>query len=224
MIKMFRSLSFVFVIIALASCTKEKVSPKINFNYSFYPLALTKVWLYNVDSTHYSFFNGTTISYKFQIKDSVANTFTDATNRLAYRVERYVKKPNEILWKYQKTISRTVTTRAAEELIDNKIYTRLVFPPILGATWNANTKNDLLKNEFEITETLDTYTQNNLNFNNTLISYFEDTNLIREDVITHIYADAVGLISAEVTAVDLDITTAKIKDGYISKMKLISFK
>ncbi len=222
--KTFNSLIFLLLLIYLVSCKKESLAPSIDFKYNFYPLALTNVFVYNVDSTNYSGFAGSAINYKFQIKDSVAGTFTDADNNLAYRIERYKKNENQTLWQYQKTISRTVKTRTAEELIDNKIYIRLVFPTDLGATWNGNSKNNLLKNEFSITNILETYTQNSLQFANTIITHFEDKNLIEEDVITNIYAQNVGLISSEVRAVKLNINNAKITDGYEFKMELVSYK
>jgi hypothetical protein len=220
----FKSLIFLFLMVAMVSCKNDKLTPDVDFKYNFYPLALSKVWVYNVDSTVYSTFAAGSVKYQFQIKDTITNTFTDASNNLAYRVERYVKKLNETSWKYQKTISRTLKTRTVEELIDNKIYTRLVFPADLNAIWNANSKNNLLENEFSITETFNTYTQNNLQFGNTLIAHFEDTNLIEEDIKTYIYSQDVGLISAEVKAVDLDITNGKITNGFVSTMKLDSYK
>lgn len=224
MTKTFNCLSFLFLMITLFSCKKESLAPAIDFKYNFYPLALTNVLVYNVDSTDYSGFAGNPVNYKFQLKDSVASTFTDAVNNLAYRIERYKKNENETLWQYQKTISRTVKPRSAEELINNKIYIRMVFPTDLGATWNANSKNNSKENEFSITDILETYTQNNLQFANTIITHFEDKNLIEEDVITNIYAQNVGLISAEVRAVDLKFNTAEITNGYEYKMELVSFK
>ncbi len=222
--KMFKNFGFLFLIACFFSCSKDNLTPNIDFKYNFYPLALTKVLVYNVDSIDYRGFAGEPVSYKFQIKDSVANTFTDASNNLAYRIERYKKNENQTLWQYQKTISRTIKTRTAEELIDNKNYIRLVFPTNLGAIWNGNSKNDLLKKEFAVTELLDSYTQNNLQFNKTLTTHFEDTNLIREDIETHIYAENVGLISSEVRAVDLNIANSRIIDGFIYKLKLVSYK
>lgn len=224
MTKTFNCLSILFLMFALVSCKKESLAPAIDFKYNFYPLALTNVLVYNVDSTDYSAFAGSATNYKFQIKDSVANTFTDVNNNLAYRIERYKKTANETIWQYQKTISRTIKPRTAEELIDNKIYIRLVFPTDLGVTWNANSKNNLRENEFSITDILETYTQNSLQFDNTIITHFEDKNLIKEDVITNIYAQNIGLISAEVRAVELNIENANITNGYVYKMELVSYK
>lgn len=222
--KNFNCISFLFLLISLVSCKKESLAPAIDFKYNFYPLALTNVLVYNVDSTDYSSFAGIAINYKFQIKDSVASTFTDTNNNLAYRIERYKKTANETLWQYQKTILRTVKSRVAEELIDNKIFIRLVFPPEIGASWDANSKNNSTENQFFITDLLKTYTQNSLQFDTTIITHFEDKNLIKEDVITNIYAQNVGLISSEVRAVELNIDNAKITNGYVYKIELISYK
>lgn len=212
-----------FLILCVLSCKKESLVPAIDFNYNFYPLALSKVWVYNVDSTAYSLFKGNK-NYKFKIKDTITNTFTDASNRLAYRVERYIQKQNETLWVYQKTISRTLTVRTAEELIDNKIYVRLVFPTAFGNSWNGNSKNDIIEKEFAITNVADAYLLNNLQFGSNVTSHFEEINLIREDIETHIYAQNVGLIKSNVRAVDVNENNAAIKDGFIYSMELVSYK
>ncbi len=222
MIKMFKVLGFLFLMFVIISCNKDNPSP--DFKYNFYPLALKKVLIYEVDSTDINSFNKTTKNFKFQIKDSIADTYIDATNRTAYRIERYKKQANETVWRFQKIISRVLNTRNAEETIDNKTYIRLVFPPEIGTSWNGNSKNDFIEKEFSITEMYDTFSLKNLAFKNTLITHFEEVNLIREDKESHTYAQGVGLIASDVRAVDVDISNQKITNGFFYTMQLIAYR
>jgi len=208
--------------LTVLSCNKD--SPAIDFKYNFYPLALQKVLIYDVDSTAISSFTNTTRNFKFQIKDSVANTFIDATNRTAFRIERYKKLQNETVWKFQKTISRLLNTRSAQENIGNNTFIRLVFPPELGTSWNGNSKNSSLQKEFSITKIFDSFSSNNLSFSKTIITHFEEVNLIREDIETYTYAQDVGLIASDVRAVDVNISNQRITNGFFYTMKLVAFR
>jgi hypothetical protein len=213
---------FWFLIVALSACKKDSIAPPIDFNYNYYPLSLTKVLIYNVDSTGYNGYTNTSQNFKFQIKDSVAETYLDDNNRPTFRIERYKKIAD--VWQFQKTIARLLTARIAEETIDNKNYVRLVFPAVIDTYWNMNSKNTLGDLETYISETNDNVTINGLTFNKTLNSYTENINLIRKDIQKNIYAQDVGLISSDITAVDLNISTGAIVNGYVYSMKIVSYK
>ena len=214
--------SFLFLIIGLSACKKDSLAPAVDFKYNYYPLSLTKVLIYDVDSTAYDGFANSSKNFKFQIKDSVADTFKDDNNRQVFRIERYKKIAG--VWKYHKTITRLLTIRSAEETIDNKTYIRMVFPAEIDTYWDVNSKNILNNLETSINKTYDNLSVNNLNFNNALQTYSENKNLIEETVETNIYAPDIGLISSDVRAVDLKIETGKITNGYEYTMKVNSYK
>ena len=214
--------SFLFLMIGLSACKKDSLAPAVDFKYNYYPLSLNKVLIYDVDSTAYSIFFTAPRNFKFQIKDSVADTFKDDNNRQVFRIERYKKIAG--VWKYHKTISRLITTRSAEEGLDNKTYVRMVFPAVIDTYWNVNSKNTLKYQETYINDVFDNISINNLNFTSVLQTRSENKNLIEENVETNIYAPDVGLISSDVRAVDLKIETGKITNGYEYTMKINSYK
>jgi hypothetical protein len=213
---------FLFLIIGLFACKKSSLAPAVDFKYNYYPLSLTKVLIYDVDSTAYDGFANTTKNFKFQIKDSVADTFIDDNNRQVFRVERYKKIAD--VWKFHKTITRLLSARSAEETIDNKTYIRLVFPAEIDTYWDVNSKNNLGYQETYTSEIFDTFSINSLTFNETINTYSENKNLLREDVQTNIYSRDVGLISSDIRAVDLKIETGKIVNGFVYTMKIVSYK
>ena len=219
---------FLFVIISSltwASCTKENNAPPINFQSNFYPLKTGAVSVFEVDSTAYSNFTNSSVNYKFEIKDSIINIFEDLTGTINYRIERYKKVNGSAVWVFQLVFTRSKSIRAAEEFINNQRFIRLIFPPLAGAVWNGNSKNTIGQQDFVIEDEITALSLNNFNFDSTLVvKEIDDQNLIREDLINVTYAKNVGLIKKEVKALDKNISTGKITNGFTYTLKIKSFK
>src|SRR6476646_1703229 len=90
-----------FCSLVWCSCTKENNAPAVDLQTEFYPLKVGSVYVYDVDSTAYSNFTGGNINYKFQLKDSVTDTFLDLTGQTVYRIERYRKNSTSSNWVIQ---------------------------------------------------------------------------------------------------------------------------
>lgn len=206
----------------MVSCDKEKIAPPRPFFYKYYPLTNGKVWIYDVDSTAYDdFTGGAATNFKFKIKDSVADNFEDLTGNIIYRVERYKKQNGGNKWIYQKTITRSLSIRAAQETIDNQTFIRLIFPPELGAEWNGNSKNTLGEYIYRITDFPVVTSIGNLDYDSTLVVLQSDeNNLIREDIASEVYAKNIGLIKKEVRAIEKKFSSGIITKGFIYSMAL----
>ena len=192
--------------------------------YNYFPLNVGAEVIYNVDSTVYNNFNNSTTNYIFQLKDITTNKFIDAQGNEAFRIERF-KKTDTDDWFFQKVIVRKIISNRAEEVLDNKRYVRLVFPPTLQSTWNGNLYNDLGAWPHEVKD-LDvplTIAANNLD-STIAIQQYNEVNLIREDIYDETYAKNIGLVVKEVKAVDKNINTGVITRGYKYKMELASWK
>ncbi|WP_410221661.1 hypothetical protein [Pedobacter sp.] len=215
---------YALAVAILLSCNKHENAPALDMDLQYYPLKENSVNIYNVDSTVYNDFNNSITKYQFLIKDTVTNKYIDATGNTAYRIERY-KKSGTTDWSFQKVISRKVTSNRAEEFLDNRRYIRLVFPPVLNLKWNGNLYNDLEHWDYTITQLDEKQSVNSLNFNHTLtVEQINEVNFIREDIYIEKYAKEVGLISKEVRAIDKEISSGKIKKGFIYKMQLNTYK
>lgn len=207
------------------SCTKENNAPAIDLQSEFYPLIVGSVYVYDVDSTAYSNFTGTSANYKFQLKDSVAATFVGLTGDTSYRVERYRRNTPSSNWIIQQVYSRNKTVRAGEEFFNNQRFVRLVFPPTQGTFWNGNSKNNIGNQEYIIEDGILPFTVNNLSFDSTVtVKEIDEFNLIREDLVNSTYAKNVGLVQKTVTAVDKNISTGVITNGSVYSYKLVSFQ
>lgn len=211
------------------SCTKETNAPPVDLQGDFYPLKVGSVYVYDVDSTAYSDFidkcQGTSSSYKFQVKDSVADTFVGLTGDTSYRVERYRRNTPSDNWTIQQVYSRNKTVRAAEEFINNQRFVRLVFPPTQNTFWNGNSKNTIGKQEYIIEDGILPLTVNSLTFDSTVtVKEIDEFNLIREDLVKSTYAKNVGLVQKVATQVDKCIDSGRSIRGAVYSYKLTSYK
>ncbi len=206
------------------SCDKSENLPNPDMGLSYFPLKVKAVNVYNVDSTVYSDFTNTITEFKFLIKDSVINQFTDAQGNTAFRIERF-KKTTTQDWTFQKVIAKKIINNRAEEFIDNTRYVRLVFPATLESTWNGNLYNSLDEWKHQVKSIEASTTIGTLKLDSTIsIQQHSEINLIREDIYTESYAKNIGLVKKEVKAVDKDISSGKIKRGYRYTMQLNSYK
>lgn len=211
--------------IFLAACTKENTAPAIDLQSEFYPLKVGAVSIYDVDSTAYSNFTNSSQNFKFEIKDTVINTFQDLSGATNYRIERFKRSNTTSPWVFQLVFTRSKRLRSAEEFINNQTFIRLIFPPIEGSAWNGNSKNNIGEQEYIIEEDFSALSLNSLNFDSTVVvNEINETNLIREDVVNATYAKNVGLVQKEVKALDKNISTGRITNGFAFTIKIKSFK
>lgn len=214
-----------FCSLTWVSCTKEKNADPVNLYPEFYPLSVGAVTIYDVDSTAYSNFTGGNVNYKFEIKDSVANTITDLAGQTVYRVERYRKNSSSNIWLFQEVLTRSKSLRAAEEFINNQRFVRLVFPPTKGTYWNGNSKNTIGEQEYVIEDDFMPLTVNTFNFDSTVtVKEIDEFNLIREDLVLSTYAKNVGLVQKEVRAIDKNISSGVTTNGAIYTYKVKFYK
>ncbi len=215
----------VFCSVLWASCTKETSAPAIDLQSEFFPLKVGSVLIYDVDSTAYSNFTGGNINYKFELKDSVADTYTDLTGAVNYRVERYKRTNLNSPWVIHQVYSRNKSLRAAEEFMGNQRFIRLIFPPVRGAYWNGNSKNNIGKQEYLIEEDILSFTVNSLTFDSTVtVKEIDEFNLIKEDLVKSTYAKHVGLVQKTVVDIEKNISTGKTTDGRVYSLKLKSYQ
>ena len=219
---------FVFIAFCLifwVACTKVENAPVIELESNYNSSKIGAVLIYDVDSTAYSNFTNTSQNFKFEVKDSITNTFQDLSGNVNYRIEIFKRITRSSPRIFQIVFTRSKSLRAAQEFFNNQTFIRLIFPPVKGATWNGNSKNTIGEQAYLIEKDLSALSINSLSFDSTIVvTEIDSKNLIREDVVYSTYAKNVGLVQREVKAVDKNISTGKITNGFAFTQKIKSFK
>lgn len=206
----------------LTQCKKENLPP-VDLKKEYFPLKISNVIVYDVDSTVYNDFNNTVTPYEFELKDTIVAELTEEPGRKTFGIERYKRVANGE-WIFQKNYTRTMLNSRAEEFLNNERVVSFVFPPEKDKTWNGNAYNNLGEKEYRFTDVDVPQTINQNTFDSTAtVLQFEDINLIREDFSQEVYAKNVGLVRKEIRAIDKNISTGQIIRGYLYLMQVKSF-
>lgn len=217
----YRVLFFAFLATTFFGCTKEQNAPKRSMYYDYYPLKEGFVWIYDVDSTFYNNFNNSRTDYVFNLKDTVTGYYINLSGDTVYRVERYKRESGSDVWNYQKTITKSVNNRSAEETIDNQTFVRFAFPPELYYSWDGNSRNTLGKQNYRITEFPTSLQVGDFHYDSVaVVQQIDEVNLIREDIVSEVYAKNKGLIKKSFIGVDKNISSGQITHGTVYTMEL----
>jgi hypothetical protein len=136
-------LLFALFLVVFSSCKKDKNPAPVFTGYSYAPNNIGHEIIYDVDSTIKSDFDGMLHVSQFQIKELIADTFTDNQGRLTLRLERYKRLSPSDPWIIYRVWTANKTNIHFEKKEDNITYVKLVFPPTSSVTWNGNSLNSL---------------------------------------------------------------------------------
>lgn len=178
---------------------KRQQAEMVSFGYRYLPLNIGASIDYAVDSTVYNDFTQSDTTYTFTIRETVADTFTDATGRLNYRIERLKRLTDTGSFQIQKSIAVVVEGSRAERLEDNQRTVILSFPIEQGKTWDGNAFSDQGMVRFEIESAHKSESIGTLSFDSvtTVIHYNDTSNFIEKRFRKEQFARDVGLVSLE---------------------------
>lgn len=197
---------FALLIVCLLAfaCTKKEVGidSTATLGLDYYPLTAGKFVIYQVDSTVFTEIPKDTINYNYQLKEVIADNFTDATGALTHRLERYVRtktgSSNYTAWRLFDVWAIRATNAAIEIQESNVRYTRLTFPVQKNSIWNGNAANTLGSQDFSYdyvnqAETIDSSSLTAV----AKVIESDNVNLIEAHQSFKKYAKGVGLVYAE---------------------------
>ncbi|MEP7168658.1 MAG: hypothetical protein ABI855_04755 [Bacteroidota bacterium] len=191
-------LFFLSIVLIIFSCKKDKSSTPVFTGYSYAPENIGHEIIYDVDSTIKSDFDGMTHLNHFQIRELIADTFTDNQGRPTLRLERYKRLNPSDSWVIYRVWTANKTNVHYEKKEDNITYVKLVFPPASTVTWNGNVLNSLdsLFYTYSSFNVPDNY--NNLSFDSSLTVLQNDyEDIIQKDYRVEKYATQVGMYYKE---------------------------
>lgn len=213
-----KSLTFSLALAVLLICCKretEEYNLNIQEQQQYFPLVPQQSVIYQVDSIVYDFAAGggqLRDSFTTFIKETVGDTFSDASGVLHRRIERYKKNNINQPWLFDRNWSATLTETQAIRTEDNLRFLRLVFPMDRRSEWNGNLwintelevsiKGDRIRPfvnwNYEV-DSIDIKRQvGEFTFDSTLvITEVDENNIIERRLSRAIYAKHVGLVFKE---------------------------
>ncbi len=218
-------------------CAKKQIpEPEKLLGLDYYPINIGKFVEYEVDSTVYTDLPATVKTYNYRIKEIIAEQFIDNEGKTAFKLERYIKfkdanKPYDSI---PYTIKEVWRINASNKYIQvnerDLIYTKLIFPVELNASWNGNALNNLGEqiytyNYFDKAETINT-----VNLEKSLLVTEQDQkNLIELHYVAEKYAKNIGLVERTIkhiysnTIIPNIPIENRIETGIIYNQKIIAY-
>ena len=117
---------------------------------NYYPVAVGNFWVYAVADTSWTAASvqGSTVTRSvatgsaYQFKETIAETFTDATGKPAYRLVRAKRLTPNDAWRDDSVFVLSVMSNAVVLNRNNARTVELIFPPREGRSWNFNAFNN----------------------------------------------------------------------------------
>lgn len=248
--------AFVASILFFHGCTESNFeTPDPDVGYDYFPLEVGKFRIYQVDSIIYDpILGGTQIdTFSSQIREVIAEAFTDNTGEVVYRVERYRRPDAQASWTPDKVIVLSKDKTRAFWMEDNLRFIKMVFPVAVGKQWDghvffnpniivpvAGESIELFKDwSYEITAVGERYEGNGLEFPDVAeVSLADNENLIELRRATEKYAKGIGLVYREWYILDTQCKVCcngefgpcealawgeKAEKGFILKQSLLAF-
>ena len=187
-------LLFFFLMATIFSCHRDE-GPAPDLGYGYFPDAVGKYVIYDVDSFVQDDPAGIDTVYKMQVKEMVESIYNDNQNRPTMRIERYKKFYNPSVpysamnWTFKDVWSANVTKTTAEKVEEGVRFVKLIFPVKESATWNGNAQNTLGQQDYKYIDVDMFTTVGASSFDSTLtVLQTDKENLIEKQYYQEMYA------------------------------------
>ena len=220
-------LIFLIVLTLCLSCKNNTDSIPELTGKDYFPTDSGRYWIYNIHEIKY---NSDTTDTTYQRKDLIFNSF-EFQNTTIYQLYRFYKASNVVDWPMQPNSVWSFTTNQNQITLkeSNVDFVRLVFPLSNGETWNGNSKNTSLRDDYTISNFNKPYSINAFYFPETATVIEEHSlNLVSKDYRNRIYAKNIGLIYKYYEQINFktdasNIGQGKIEFGSISEETLLEY-
>lgn len=133
------TIGFLGLIFLCTSCTKTTETLPLTTIKDIYPLQVGKTFFYRLDSTVAINFGSSLETRSYNAKDSVENSFTDASGRTNFRIFRYLRDTlNTRPWRFCATYVATFNDNKLEYVDNNLRFIPIAEPITENTTWKGN--------------------------------------------------------------------------------------
>ncbi|PKQ70143.1 hypothetical protein [Raineya orbicola] len=214
----------------MVACQKTLEPDDKRLGYVYFPLEIGRYVIYNVEELTYRVpNNGIPQRRVYQLKEIVADTFTNLSGEKQFVLERYTRTSFETPWQIDSVWSALRTGSQAIKFENNVPYVKLVFPTENNKTWNGNAYNDKGEQTYRITDFRKPQTFGELSFPNTLkVNMGKDSSLVSHIQREEIFAENVGLIylfrkNIRYFSDPPNLGLGKIESGKIEKFTIVDY-
>ena len=160
------------------------------------------------------------------------STFVNDAGQLTHRIERFRRDSSSLPWDILDVWEANLTKTRAEKVEENLRYIKLIFPPIVDATWEGNAyiacEDDLdwlCDWEYTYIAVDVPKTVGGIAFDSTLTVFHIDdsSNLLQYIYSYEYYAKGVGLISKTLIHLERPGLTGPYDKGFILVMDIESY-
>jgi len=220
-------LFFLVVILLCISCNNNNDTVPELTGKEYFPTDSGRYWIYDVHEIKY---NSDTTDTTYQRKDLIFDVF-EYQNTTIYQLYRFYKSSDVVDWPSQPDSVWSFTTDQNQITLkeSNVEFVRLVFPLSNGETWDGNSKNVSIRDDYTISNFKKPYTVGVFYFPETATVIEEHSlNLVSKDYRNRIYAKNVGLIYKYYEQLNFKtdagtIGQGKIEFGSISEETLLEY-
>ncbi|MBI4946463.1 MAG: hypothetical protein HY840_08695 [Bacteroidetes bacterium] len=220
-----------FLGLTFFSCKRDKDPHPTDFGYNYFPINIGHYVIYQVDSIWQDDLSKIDTTYSYQLKELIAASFLDNSNRPTLRIERYYKFYNKNIpydsmqWSVPKIWYANRTTSTAERVEANIRYLKLIFPVQQGKQWDGNVYNMFGYKKYKIISADQPESVGAMHFDSVVtVTQANDKNFVLSQVEQEKFARNVGLIYKQNDSLTMQ-GGGNFSDtvGYRFSMKVIEF-
>ena len=215
---LFRSTSFVLVLLlVLFSCSEDVQEPE-NVGYEYFPLKMGNWISYQVDSVVHDDPSGIHDRYTYQVKELVDSSFIDNEGELAYILKRFKRPDESFPWVLSDVWTTKRNNSRAEKVEENMRYVRLTFPVREQKSWDTNAENTHEMWDSEVVGVNNLFTINGEVFEDVCeVSMIDSKSAIDVKCGVQIYAADIGLVYYQLDTLDFN-TFIDVENGWADSL------
>lgn len=214
-----------FGLLGLTACRENKISEYSNLGKEYYPLRRGAERRYIMDSVHYSRILNKVTYYKFWLKEVVADSFTDQSGKLTYRIEQYISRDTGRSYQFYDLLTTSVDEYGAQRNSENRQEQILSFPIRNQRSWYPYFYwNDSFQSatRFQYSSVGKPFQNNWFKFNNCIfVKQRYDSTFIFVKENREIYSKDFGLVYR--LKKDLDFQVPNQPDGFVVNWQLFEY-
>ncbi|WP_416865812.1 MAG: hypothetical protein ACMVP2_26295 [Imperialibacter sp.] len=198
MLRLFKIPTLWVLLIASMGCQEETIVPDTSrLGADFFPMEKGLYWEYEVDLTTYNLLDSMPSHYF--LREVVADTFTDLSGSLSYRLERFSRETANVDWQLDSVWTARLSTTQAVRIENNVPFIKLTFPLAEGKEWNGNALNNRGEETYQVSGLGLALEVGDTTFENTLTILQREVldTIVFQDVRREYFAKEIGLVKKE---------------------------